>query len=109
MFYMVLERDLSSRTILEAMRTAVAAQGNGDKFAGEFAQLDAAFGDAVANKGDHFSMFYQPGGMLKIQLVNKVELSINSVEFSKAIWGIYLGNRPIDDRIKAGLTSRLGQ
>ena len=108
MLYMVMERDVTGRDFIDALKSAMAKSEPSETFAAEFAQLSAALGRNAAKKGDHVILTAMPTGELRIQIVNKVELTIKNPAFTRAIWGIYLGAKPIDGELKAALASRLG-
>jgi len=106
--YMVMERDVSGRDFIDALRSAIAKSETTEAFAAEFAQLSAALGRNAAKKGDHVILTAAPTGELRIQVVNKVDLTIKNPAFTQAIWAIYLGAKPIDSDLKTALSSRLG-
>ena len=109
MLYLVMERTVGSADFIDAFKTAVAKSYPADKFAAEFAQLTAAVGGQEAEKGDHVSMLYLPGTGLRIVIAGKVDVTIPGAEFARAVWEVYLGPKPIDDGLKRGLVSMLGQ
>lgn len=109
MFYLVMEREVSSRDFTDAMKTAIGNTQDVEKFNGDFAQISTAIGDKALRKGDHVMLLASPNGQLKISIINRVELTIKNPEFSQAVWNIYLGSKPVNAEMKTGLVSRLGK
>jgi hypothetical protein len=109
MLHLVMERDVSGKDLLEAFRTAVAAIRPAGTFDAEFAQLAASLGGQTAQKGDHVSLLYVPGTGLRVQLVNKADVTVKGPDFARAVWEAYLGAKPIDESVKRGLVNMLGK
>ena len=109
MLYLVMERTVEPSDFISAFRTAIGQSHPADRFAAEFNQLTAAIGSTAAKKGDHVSLVYAPGAGLRIQIVGKVDLTIQNPAFAQALWEVYLGPKPIDEDLKKGLVSLLGR
>lgn len=109
MMYIVMERTVSGKDFIDAVKTAVGKSHPADKFAAEFTQLNEVLGDKSAAKGDHVSLTYLPGTGLRVQIIGKADLTVKGAEFGRAVWEVYLGAKPIDDGMKAGLVSQLGK
>jgi hypothetical protein len=109
MLYLVMERTVDGADLIDAFKSAINSNYPADKFAAEFASLSAAVGNRPAAKGDHISMVYAPGVGLRVQIVGKMDVTIDSPAFARAVWEIYLGPKPIQDDIKAGLVKLLGR
>ena len=107
--YLVMERDVSGKDFTDAIRTAMAKSMPGQDFAGEFAQLSAAVGEQPAKKGEHVILTASPAGDLTVSIVNRVETTIKNPAFTRGVWEIYLGDKPVDGDIRTGLTSLLGK
>lgn len=109
MFYLVMEREVSARDFTEAIKSAIGNTQDASKFNGDFAQISTALGNKSLRKGDHIMLLASPDGELKISIINRVELTIKNAEFTQAVWNAYLGAKPVNAGIKAGLVSRLGR
>ncbi len=108
MLYLVMERNVAGKDFVEAVKAGV-GKTHPDKFAAEFQQIAAAVGDQTAAKGDHVSLLYLPGVGLRVQIVGKVDLTVKGAEFAAAVWGVYLGGNPVDEKLKQGLSSLIGK
>lgn len=108
MLYIVMERNVSGKDFAEALRSGV-GKTHPDKFAAEFKQIADAVGDQTASKGDHVSLLYLPGVGLRVQIVGKVDLTVKGADFAAAVWGVYLGGSPVDEKLKQGLASMIGK
>ena len=74
-------------------------------FATEFAQLTAAVGNTAAAKGDHVTLLNVPGEGVRVQVGQKVDVTIKSPTFAQALWEVYLGPKPLDEGLKKGLVA----
>ena len=90
-----------------AIKDAVGKSHPADAFAAEFKQLAAAVGDTPAAKGDNVTLLHVPGAGLRVRMADKVDVTVKSEDFARAVWGVYLGPRPIDEVMKRGLVGRL--
>ncbi|MCW3125578.1 MAG: chalcone isomerase [Bacteroidetes bacterium] len=54
-------------------------------------------------KGNEFDMVYEPGKGVTISKGGKLLDTIDGLDFKTALWGIWLGNDPVDKGLKAGL------
>ena len=107
MLHLVMERTVSGKDFLDAFRTAVAKTYPPEKFAAEFGQLAAVFGDRGAAAGENVVLLYTPGAGLRVQVVGKAGVTIPGGEFARAVWEVYLGPQPIDEEMKRGLVKFL--
>lgn len=105
MFYLVMERGVSGKDFLEAIRTAIGKAHPGE-FAAEFKTAGEAISDKEAAKGDHVSLTYLPGTGLRVNIVNKTDFTIKNPAFAKAVWEAYLGEHPVDEKLKSGLVGK---
>lgn len=94
-------RDVTHEEMVDAMRegfahTASAAlQPQVDQFAGFFTQ--------PLVEGSQASFDYVPGTGTTVTIGGQVKGTIPGVEFMRALWGIWLGDKPADANLKAGL------
>lgn len=63
----------------------------------------AVFMKNEIKKGDVFDIVYIPGTGTVIYTNNKIAATIKGLSFKKALFGIWLGNKPADDDLKEGL------
>ena len=54
-------------------------------------------------KGDVFDNVYTPSGGVQISKNGKVLDTIDGLDFKTALWGIWLGNDPVDKDLKKGM------
>ena len=52
---------------------------------------------------------WKPGGILATTVAGVDKPEINDKNFAAAVFGIWLGEKPIQDDIKKGLASRAGE
>lgn len=103
-----MERDVDGPDLIDAFKTAVAKSHPG-KFGPEFAQLARHVGSGVARKGSEVVIAYLPGTGTRFKFEGREPFVIPGKEFADAVWGVYLGPKPLTDDIKRGLTARLGR
>jgi hypothetical protein len=104
----IMERDVDGPDLVDAFKTAVAKTHPG-RFGDEFGRLARHVGSDVAKKGSEVVVTYLPGVGTRFTFAGKEPLVIPGKDFADAVWGIYLGPQPITDKIKQGLTARLGK
>ena len=103
-----MERDVDGPDLIDAFKTAVAKSHPG-RFGPEFAELARHVGTGTARKGTEVVIAYLPGTGTRFKFEGKEPLVIPGKEFADAVWGVYLGPKPLTDAIKKGLTARLGR
>lgn len=54
-------------------------------------------------KGNEFDFVCEPGKGVTISKNGKLLDTIDGMDFKTALWGIWLGNDPVDNKLKAGL------
>lgn len=65
-------------------------------------QLLSAFsGDIVV--GDKFALVYEPGKGVTLFKNGESKTTVTGLDFKKALFGIWLGNDPVDDGLKEGM------
>jgi hypothetical protein len=109
MLHLVMERNVEPADFIDAFKSAVGKSYPADKFATEFAQLTEAVGKTAAKKGDQVILLFAPGTGMRIQIVGKVDLLIKNADFAQALWEVYLGPKPLDEKMKMGLVARLAR
>lgn len=105
--HLVMEREVSGDDIAEAFRIAVRQNYPSPTFDDEVNRLVEKIREIAFKKGDHIYLTHQPGIGLRCQVIGRGDFTIESPEFSRAIWDIYLGANNLGEGIKKGLTSRL--
>jgi hypothetical protein len=94
-------RDLERDQIAGAMREALAGRSDArllDQFVSSFDEL---------KQGEECELRWLPGGALEVSLAGRRRPPIEGKDFAAAVFGIYLGERPLQEDIKLGLVSRL--
>jgi hypothetical protein len=94
-------RDLDREQIQKAMREALAGQADPallERFVSYFPEL---------KQGQQAELRWLPGGALAATMAGQPRTPIESKDFAAAVFGLFLGERPLQDDIKLGLVSRL--
>jgi hypothetical protein len=93
-------RSVSADQIRGAFRETLQGTTKLDQFLGYF-------GDT--KEGQEYVITWKPGGILATKVVGVDKPEINDKNFAAAVFGIWLGEKPIQDDIKKGLASRAGE
>lgn len=107
LLHLVMQRAVEPDDFIGAFKAAVGKTYPADAFATEFAQLATAVGSTAAAKGDHVILLSLPGEGVRIQIAQRVDLTIKNPAFARALWEVYLGPKPLDEGLKKGLVSML--
>ena len=94
-------RDLGREKIQDAMREALVDRTDAkllDQFVSYFPEL---------KQGQEAVLRWVPGGTLDVTMAGQPRPPIASKDFASALYGLYLGDRPLQPDIKAGLVSRV--
>ncbi|MFO0877403.1 MAG: chalcone isomerase family protein [Gemmataceae bacterium] len=105
--HLTMERTVDGRDLAEAFRSAIRMNHAEPNFSEEITSLSQYMRSSSVRKGENILLTHIPGIGLQINVAGKADFLIKNVEFSKAVWEIYLGSRNLGDSIKKGLTSRL--
>lgn len=84
---------------------ANATGGNITPITTEIGQFNAFFKEE-AKKNDIYDMVYLPGEGVRVSIKGKVVGTVKGLDFKKALFGIWLGEKPADGKLKNGM---LGQ
>lgn len=95
-------RDVSTSQIQGAFRDMLGATD-----AAKLNQFLAFFGDT--KEGQQYVLTWKPGGVLETQVAGLGKTPIEDKAFAAAVFGIWLGEKPIQEDIKKGLVSRAGE
>ena len=95
-------RDLSASQIQDAMREALAAADKG--------RVDAfvAYFPAITS-GQECVLRWAPGGTLEAVMAGQAKPPIADKAFAMAVFGIWLGEKPIQDDLKKAVVSRAAE
>jgi hypothetical protein len=95
-------RDLAADQIQGAMREALAKADKArvDQFVAYFPAIKV---------GDDCVLRWAPGGTLETIMAGVPKPPIADKAFASALFGVWLGDKPIQDDIKKGLVSRAGE
>ena len=104
---LVMERQVDGREMASSFKSSVLLNHKEEEFPEELALLFDLFKEIKVIKGDQVKLTHLPGIGIHCQVVDKIEVTIKSVAFSKAIWEIYLGKNNLGDGIKKSLISKL--
>ena len=78
-------------------------------FADEVQQLTELFARTSVQRGDEVVITHVPKVGLHCRRLDKEEVLIKNVEFSRAVWNNYFGKRSVSEAVKAGLVSELAR
>jgi hypothetical protein len=90
-------REVSTDQIRGAFRETLQGTSKLDQFLGYF-------GDT--KEGQEYVLTWKPGGILTTKVAGVDKPEINDKAFAAAVFGIWLGDKPIQGDIKKGLASR---
>jgi len=96
-------RNLGRDQIRNGMREALAGRADAkllEQFVGYFPEL---------KDGQECTVRWRPGGPLEVTMVGEARPPIGDKAFAAAIFGLYLGDRPVQADIKQGLVSRAAE
>ena len=93
-------RDVTTDQIRGAFRETLQGTSKVDQFVGYF-------GDT--KEGQEYVITWKPGGVLATKVAGADKPDIDDKNFAAAVFGIWLGDKPIQDDIKKGLASRAGE
>lgn len=95
-------RNLDRGTIQDAMREALAGANKTrvDGFVGYFPEIKS---------GQECVIRWSPGGTLEILMAGEPKPPIADKDFAAAVFGVWLGETPIQEDIKKGLASRAAE
>lgn len=93
-----------SKATMEGFEKAM--NGNIDPLKTKINQFIDNFNKAAIEKGDIFDLIYIPGTGVKVIKNGKDLDVVTGYEFKKALFGIWLGNDPVDDDLKDGMLGK---
>ena len=96
---------VTSEKMMDAIKEGF-KKSTGDKLAPLQARIDKfvkAFATEPIVKGNEFDISYTPTDGVKITKAGKELVAIEGLDFKTALWGIWLGNEPVDKGLKAGM------
>jgi hypothetical protein len=93
-------RGVSTDQIRGAFRETLEGTSKLDQFLGYFGET---------KEGQEYVLTWKPGGILATKVAGVDKPEINDKTFAAAVFGIWLGEKPIQDDIKKGLASRAGE
>ncbi|MCF6154012.1 MAG: chalcone isomerase [Candidatus Brocadia sp.] len=59
-----------------------------------------------ARKGDIYDMIYTPGEGVNVSIKGKLMGTITGLDFKKALFAIWLGEKPVDNSLKQGMMGK---
>jgi hypothetical protein len=93
-------RGVSTDQIRGAFRETLEGTSKLDQFLGYFGET---------KEGQEYVLTWKPGGILATKVAGVDKPEINDKTFAAAVFGIWLGEKPIQDDIKKGLASRAAE
>jgi hypothetical protein len=104
--HLVMEREVAGGDMSENIRAGIAGNHPGE-FAEELKALDEYCKKLTLKKGMHVRLTHTPGVGLTALIGEDQALEIPNVKFANAIWEIYFGKKPLNERLKKQLSSRM--
>lgn len=105
--HLVMERDVASKDMAQAIRQGILANYPESAFPTELKLVEDYLRANPIRKSMNFHLTHVPGVGLLVSAGDKQALEIRNPKFSTAVWQIYLGRKNLGDHIKRGLVSRL--
>lgn len=98
---------ITSEKMIDAVNEGFknATNGNTSKITSEIATFKSYFSEEIS-KNDVFDMVYLPKEGLKVYKNNKLLGTIEGVEFKRALFGIWLSNKPADKNLKQSMLGK---
>lgn len=98
---------VSSQKLIDAWNEgfANATGGNIAPISNEIGQFNAFFKEE-AKKNDIYDMIYLPGEGVRVSIKGRVLGTVKGLEFKKALFGIWLGAKPVDGKLKNGMLGK---
>jgi hypothetical protein len=103
----IVSKMITSNRMIDAVNEGFenATGGNTAPISTEIKKFISFFEDEI-NKGDVFDIVYLPSRGSVIYKNGKESGSIQGMEFKKALFGIWLSNKPADDDLKGGMLGK---
>lgn len=105
--HLVFLRPVGGREMAQTFRSVFRQNYPEPAFADEVKQLTDLFERTSAERGDHVLITHIPKVGLHCRRMNKEHVLIKNVDFSRAVWNNYFGNRNVSESVKQGLLSEL--
>lgn len=95
---------ITSEKMIDAVNDGFknSTNGNTAPLKDEIAAFKSAFKDEIV-KGDHFVIAYIKGSGVEVQKNGKKIKTIQGMNFKKALFGIWLGDKPADEDLMEGM------
>lgn len=98
----LINKDNMTEAIMEGFEKST--DGNVAPIKSRIDQLLVAFDQEIV-PGDIFDLVYQPGTGVTLLKNGKVLTVVTGLDFKQALFGIWLGNNPVDKGLKKGMLS----
>src|SRR5207249_3415452 len=105
--HLVFLRSVGGREMAQTFRAVLRQNYPEPAFADEVKQLSDLFERTSAQRGDQVLITHIPKVGLHCRRVDREELLIKNVDFSRAVWENYFGKRNGSEAVKQGLLSEL--
>jgi len=104
--HLVMQRFIPASAMAQAFQAALRLNYPAPAFTDELRTVTDLFQKASLDRGQHVRLTHIPKVGLRCQREGG-EVLIRNVEFSKAIWEMYLGKTNVEEAVKRGLVSDL--
>lgn len=104
-------RDVSAGQVRSAFEDGLAEELS-DKASGDVREAAQGFLkmlDRDVKNGDELTLRSSPDGKLEVNLGGQAKGAVQNSKLVRALWGVWLGSKPISKELRADLVSRIAQ
>lgn len=102
-----MERHVAGTEMAAAVRKSITDNHPAESFPAELEAFMVFLVNNPVRKGDQVWITHLPGVGMSCEIVGRGKTLIRHERFSRAVWDIYLGEKPLHASIKSSLVSRL--
>lgn len=104
---LVMVREISPSVLERSFSEALSANDPQQKFAAESKRLLDHMLSAPMHEGQQVTLRHHPRRGMSCQVGNGRPLHVDSVEFARIVWSVYMGPKGVSPELRTGLASRL--
>ena len=104
---LVMVREISPSVLERSFSEALSANDPQQKFAAESKRLLDHMLSAPMHEGQQVTLRHHPGRGMSCQVGDGERLHVDSVEFARIVWSVYMGPKGVSPELRSGLASRL--
>lgn len=103
--HLVMERTLDGKDMADAFRSSIRMNHPEPAFRDEVNKLVQFLRSSSTRRGENIYLTHVPGIGLQINVSGKADFLIKNVDFSKAMWQIYFGDKNINESLRKSLSA----